>query len=186
VRVSFAQTVSNWGENMPKWNPQNLQKHFDKHVSRSAACAQDVFGHTASSVTEDDYKDESMKVLSTAWICYSGEKSDKQHSSRAAGIVYFDPANHFVDDRLLTTIVSRNTDTILTCYHEHFDRPHKPSMHKCEEMVKYLERLRYQRQGDELKNFSVERFAPPAAAFESLQAELDRVKAIPEKRVSPT
>jgi hypothetical protein len=172
--------VNNWGENMPKWNQQSLKTHFDKRVSKDAACLQDVLGRPVASITEGDYERESMKVLSTAWICYSGEGLDNRWSRRG-GISYYDPANHFVDDRLLTTIVSRSTDTVLTCYHEDFNRSHRPARHKIEQMVRYVEHLGNQRRGNMLRNFSVDRFAPPAGAPAALGAELARVKAIPEK-----
>jgi len=166
---------------MPKWNQESLQTHFNKRVSKDAACLQDVLGRPVSSITEDDYEQESMKVLSTAWICYSGEGLDNRGSGRG-GIAYYDRASHFVDDRLLTTIVSRSTDTVLTCYHEDFNRSHRPSGRKLEQMVRYVEHLGNQRRGNMLRNFSVERFAPPVGVLTALEAELRRVKAIPEKQ----
>jgi hypothetical protein len=165
---------------MPKWNPKSLQNHFNKRVSKDAACLQDVLGRPVSSITEEDYERESMKVLSTAWICYSGEGLDNRGSGRG-GIAYYDAANHFVDDRLLTTIVSRSTDVVLTCYHEDFNRSHRTVGHKIEQMVRYVEHLGNQRRGNMLRNFSVERFAPPSGAPTALEAELGRVKAIQEK-----
>ena len=165
---------------MPKWNQQNLQTHFNKRVSKDADCLKDVLGRPVSSITEDDYERESMKVLSTAWICYSGEGLDNRGSGRG-GIAYYDTANHFVDDRLLTTIVSRNTDTILTCYHEDFNRMHRAPRRKLEQMVKYVEHLGNQRRGNMFRNFSVERFVAPVGVLTALEAELARVKAIPEK-----
>ncbi len=133
----------------------------------------------ASSITEEDYERESIKVLSTAWICYSAESQDKQRSGRHV-IAYHQPADHFVDDRLLITIVSCKTDTILTCYHEHFDRPHKPSPSKSEQMVRYVQRLGYQRRGDILRSFTVKSFKPTAELLETLEAELAKVKAMQE------
>ena len=168
---------------MPKWDQQSLKNHFNKRVSNDAACLQDVLRRPVTSITEGDYERESLKVLSTAWICYSGEGTDTRGSGRG-GILYFDPANHFVDDRLLTTIVSRSTDTVLTCYHEDFNRPHGPSGNKVEQMVRYVEHLGNQRRGKMLQNFSVERFSPPASVSVQLEAELALVKAIPEKPVS--
>jgi hypothetical protein len=182
IHVSAERMVSNWGENMPKWNQQSLKTHFDKRISKDAACLQDVLGRPVASITEADYERESMTVLSTAWICYSGEATDQRYSRRDE-IVYFAPAKHFVDERLLTTIVSHRTDTVLTCYHEHFDRPHRTSQKKLEQMVKYVERLGDQRRGNMLRNFSVDRFVPPTGAPVALGAELARVKAIPEKPV---
>ncbi len=167
---------------MPKWNQKSLHTHFKKRVSNDAACLQDVLGRTVSSITEDDYERESMKVLSTAWICYSGEGLDNRGSGRG-GITYYDLANHFVDDRLLTTIVSSSTDTILTCYHEDFNRSHRPTQYKFEQMVRYVEHLGNQRRGNMLRNFSVGRFAPPTDVRAALETELARVKAIPEKSV---
>jgi hypothetical protein len=165
---------------MPRWNQQSLKAHFQKRFSKDAACLQDVMGRPVTSITEGDYERESMKVLSTAWICYSCESLDNRWS-RHGGISYYNPANHFVDDRLLTTIVSLITDTVLTCYHEHFNRSHGPPRNKIEQMVRYVEHLGNQRRGNMLRNFSVDRFAPPAGAPAALGAELARVKAIPEK-----
>jgi hypothetical protein len=165
---------------MPKWNQHSLRTHFDKRVRRDAACLQDVIGRPVASITEADYERESMKVLSAAWICYSGEATD-QRRSRRDEIVYFAPAKHFVDERLLTTIVSLSTDTVLTCYHEHFDRPHRVSQWKFEQLVKYVEHLGNQRRGNMLRNFSVDCFVPPVGAPAALGAELARVRAIPEK-----
>ena len=165
---------------MPKWNRESLKAHFIKRVSKDTACLQDVLARPVASITEADYERESMKVLSTAWICYSGEGLNNRLSGRG-GISYYDPANHFVDDRLLTTIVSRSTDAVLTCYHEDFNRSHRPSPHRTEQMVRYVEHLGNQRRGNMLRNFFVERFVPPASAAATLKAELTRVQAIPEK-----
>lgn len=167
---------------MPTWNRYSLQAHFKKRVSKDALCLEDVLGQPVATITQDDYERESIKVLSTSWICYSGEGLDNRGSGRG-GISYYDSANHFVDDRLLTTIVSRGTDTVLTCYHEHFNRAHAPSRHKTEQMVRYVEHLGNQRRGNMLRNFSVARFVPPAGTAATLEAELARVKAIPEKPV---
>jgi hypothetical protein len=51
---------------MPKWNQQSLKTHFDKRVSKDAACLQDVMGRPVTSITEGDYERESMQVLSSA------------------------------------------------------------------------------------------------------------------------
>lgn len=167
---------------MAQWNHQSLRTHFQKRVSKDSACLQDVLGRPVASITEADYERESLKVLSTAWISYSGEGLANRWSGRG-GIAYYNPANHFVDDRLLTTIVSRSTNTILTCYHEDFNRSHRPSRNKFEQMVRYVEHLGNQRRGNMLRKFSVERFAPPAGAAAALEAELTRVKAIPERQI---
>ena len=164
---------------MPKWNQHSLKKHFDKRVRKDAACLNDLLGRPVASITENDYEYESMKVLSTAWICFSGEALDNRMSGRA-GLVYYDPANHFVDDRLLTTIVSRRTDNVLTCYHEDFNLPHRTTNFKVEQMVKFIEHLGFQRKGKMLRNFSVESFNPVGLVKTTLEAELARVRAIPE------
>lgn len=165
---------------MPRWNAHNLEKHYKKRMREDAACLRDVFAGPVESVTETDYKAESMKVLTTAWICFSGEAYDKQ-SSHGGRYTYYDPARHFVDDRLLTTIVAESTDEILTCYHEDFNRRHRSGTRKEEEMVRYLEHLGNQREGNLLRGFSVERFVPPHDSRSVLAAQLSRVKAIPEK-----
>jgi hypothetical protein len=170
---------------MTKWDQHNLQTHFDKRVRKDAACLQEVLGRPLASITKDDYKRESIEVLSTAWICYSGEGLDNRGSGYG-GIAYYDSSNYFVDDRLLTTIVLRSVDTIRTCYHEDFNRSHQPTQRKYEQMVRYLEHLRNQRRGNMLRNFSVERFEPPANVREALEAELAQVKAISEKSVPAT
>jgi hypothetical protein len=164
---------------MPKWNRKSLADHFVKRLRKDSACLEDVMGRPAPSITEADYERESTKVLSTAWICYCAEGQDNQRSGRHV-IAYHQLADHFVDDRLLITIVSCKTETILTCYHEHFDRPHKPSHSKNEQMVRYVERLGYQRKGDMLRSFTVKRFKPTADLLETLGAELAKVKAIQE------
>jgi len=168
---------------MPRWNQQSLSNHFNKRVTKDAACLKDMFGIPVSSITDKDYERESLKVLSNAWICYAGEMMDNRSSGRR-GITFYDSANHFVDDRLLTTIVSRSTDTVLTCYHEDFNRPHRSSKLKIEQMVKYIEHLGNQRRGNMLRNFLVEHFVPPVETLPTLEAELARVIAIPEKPVT--
>ena len=168
---------------MPKWNRENLHVHFNKRVRKDSACLQDVLGRPVSSITQDDYERESMKVLSAAWICYAGQGLNNRLSGRG-GIAYYDPANHFVDDRLMITIVSRGNDSVLTCYHEDFDRRHRYSQKKFEQMIRYVEHLGNQRRGDMLRKFSVERFVPPVDITLILKAELDRVKAIPERQAS--
>lgn len=180
--LSSASRGNDGGDEMPTWNRNSLQFHFHKRISKDAACLQDVLGRPVASITQADYERESLTVLSSAWICYSGEGLDNRKGGRA-GIYYYDRANHFVDSRLLTTIVSRSTDTVLTCYHEDFNRVHRSSPNAAEQMVKYVEHLGNQRRGNMLLNFAIEKFAPPVYVAEVLETQLARVKAIPEKRV---
>lgn len=169
--------MSKVSENMTKWSRKSLNAHFKKRVNKDSACLKEVFGRP--NITEDVYEKESMKVLSTAWIRYSCEKVNTG-STWSGGPSYYDPAHHFVDDRLLTTIVSLSTDSVLTCYHEHFGQPHRRSQRKIEQMVRYVEHLGNQRKGKMLRNFSVDLFKPPHDASDALRAELGRVNAIPE------
>jgi len=141
---------------------------------------EDVLGRPVTAISEKDYERESMKVLTTAWICFSGEQLDRQKSGKG-GIFYFPPADHFVDERLLITIVSKSTENILTCYHEDFNRAHKPSIHKLEQMVRYIEHLGDQCRGNMLKNFAVEKFLASGTAHQVLEAELAKMKTIPER-----
>jgi hypothetical protein len=169
---------------MPEWDQHNLQTHYDKRVSKDSDCLQDVLGRPVATITKDDYKRESIEVLSTAWICYSGEGLNR--GSGRGGISYYDSANYFVDERLLTTIVLRNAEAILTCYHEDFDRSHQPTKHKLEQLVRYLKHIGNKRRGNMLRNFSVQQFDPPCDIRRVLEAELAQVKAITEKTVPAT
>jgi hypothetical protein len=170
--------LSNQTTTSPFWTPQNLARHYSKRRRVDLTCMQEVFGKTIASITEAMYKSESLDVTRTAWIKYSAESYDAR-SSYGSEIYFYPKASTYVDDRLLCTFVNSSSNEIQTCYHEHFDKPHRRPLHKTEEMVKYIEQLGHKRRGNMIRNFSVEAIVP--STNEALRAEIDKTIAIPEK-----
>ena len=162
----------------PFWTQQNLARHYSKRMNVDTTCMQEVFRKSIASITEATYKSESLEVIRTAWIKYSAEAYDAR-SSYDSEIYFYPRSTTYVDDRLLCTFVNSISNEIQTCYHEHFDKPHRRPLHKTEEMVKYIEQLGHKRKGNMIRNFSVEAIVP--SSNEALRAEIDKTIAISEK-----
>jgi hypothetical protein len=119
----------------PEWHPKNLKKHHCKHpAGEDEECWKDLLGKTCRLVTEAEYEAESKLVCSSSWIEYVAEEVDKQNVGYSVrqdlGVPFHEKRRYFVDDRLVKTTTSLSGEDIVTCYHEHFDRPHVLGGHK--------------------------------------------------------
>ena len=119
---------------LPKWDPKNLSDHHKKHpADKDKKCWQDLLGVTDRVVSEAEYEHESLSVCSNRWLEYEAEKIEIEwlaHTRRRGEPdPYHSRRRYNVDDRLLTTIVEPADDAVVTCFHEHFDRPHDTGGH---------------------------------------------------------
>lgn len=65
-----------------------------------------------------DYEARSQTTLTTAWAEFEG--------ARWNGVVgdYDEPRATYVDDDLIVAVTNLPRAVFVTCFHEHFDRPH--------------------------------------------------------------
>ncbi len=135
---------------MPSWTPNNLSRHYRKRINHDAGCFEDLLGITGRSMTEPEYEQRSINAFNNAWAEYEGE------GRNVAARAYYPPSAYFVDDELVVAITDIGRNKFLTCYHEHFDRPHGvdpgQSASVGQKRFRYREHLRYEEQGKMIRN----------------------------------
>lgn len=107
----------------PIWPDESLRQHYEKHPrGADEECWRELLGKTAPAVVSIiEYEDRSIKVFRDHWLAY-----DAQELNRQAGGGDFYPANeYYVDQVLIKLSVTSDGRIIRTCFHEHFDWPHK-------------------------------------------------------------
>ena len=146
-----------------KWEQSNLDVHFDKHpAGKDKECWKDLLAKTTS-VTKLEYEAESIHVCDRCWLKYEAEhaKLDCIGTARRQGldIPYNEKRKYFVDDKLLTTITSKDGESIITCFHEHFGRPHEQHDHKspvAELRDKLRKKLEYNEKSKMMRNVVIQ------------------------------
>ncbi len=107
----------------PIWPDESLKQHYERHPrGKDEECWRELLGKTAPAVVSIiEYEDRSIKVFRGHWLAY-----DAQELNRQAGYGDFYPVNkYYVDRALIKLIVTSDLRYIRTCFHEHFQRPHK-------------------------------------------------------------
>ena len=102
---------------MPTWNPRNLQRHHQKRLRTDPGCLEGIFG-IPSMITEPQYEAVSHQVVRESWAEFEAQKVDPQYGG------YHNASAYFVDDMLVTAITDLSRSRFITCFHEHFGRPH--------------------------------------------------------------
>ena len=108
----------------PIWPDKSLKQHYERHPrGADEECWRELLGKTAPAVVSIiEYEDRSIKVFRDHWLAY-----DAQERNRQAGCGDFYPVNKYYVDRVLIKLsVTGDLRYIRTCFHEHFDRSHKP------------------------------------------------------------
>jgi len=107
----------------PIWPDESLKRHYKKHPrGADEECWRELFGKSAPhTVTIIQYEDRSIKVFRDHWLAYAAQELNRQ-----AGCGDFYPVNKYYVDRVLIKVsVTSDLRFIRTCFHEHFDLPHK-------------------------------------------------------------
>lgn len=103
---------------MPAWEENNLRRHHKERLEKDPGCLEDVLGITGHPITLEQYRAISHQVVRQCWAEFEAQK----RNGRIGG--YHDPSAYFVDNDLLTAITDLRRARFITCFHEHFDRPH--------------------------------------------------------------
>jgi hypothetical protein len=103
---------------MPTWDARNLDHHYSKRVTRDAGCFEDLLGINGQPMTQLQYEQKSLDTYNNAWGEYEGEGRNVEARE------YYPPSAYFVDDDLVVAITDTGRAEFLTCFHEHFGRPH--------------------------------------------------------------
>jgi len=138
----------------PKWSSTNLVDHFKKRRAKDEHCWRDVLALDPSKAfTQEDYEAKSIQVVAEAWLTFSSKTWDP------AGRTHLDSRKTNLDRKLVKTVTSSGGRSIITCYHEHFDRRHTSGSLKRpfpELSLKYLQKLEFDAQGDGVRDISDE------------------------------
>jgi len=107
-----------------KWDPNNLQKHYDRHPgsAKEERCWMDLFGVSVR-ITKDEYEMRSIRVITARWLEYECEEWSPSEQR------YYPRRTHYVDAQEVKVIADWSEGTIKTCYHEHYDLGHVTGRH---------------------------------------------------------
>jgi hypothetical protein len=168
---------------MAYWNPNNLDRHYQKHpAGRDEDCWKDLM-NKSSRITKSEYESESLDVIAKSWITYRAQELDVQswHNARInPEPPYYPNGIYYADRRSIRTITNSHNEEIRTCFHEHFGGKHelvsaRPSANEVESMLKYLNRLIKHQKSRQLKNLKILKVAadlpePILSLIEELKA----------------
>jgi hypothetical protein len=135
---------------MPKWNPRNLARHYQKRLAKNPGCFEDLLGMVGTTITEAQYGERADDAIDNAWGEYEGEGWDVQCCE------YAELRAYYVDAELVVAITDSFRHDFVTCFHEHFDRPHgvDPGAGATvgQKQLRYKERLKIDEQGKVIRN----------------------------------
>ena len=103
---------------MPAWNQPNLLRHHRDRLRKDPGCLEDLLGISGRPITAAQYEALSHQVVRDAWAEFEAQKRDACNGG------YHDATAYFVDGNLITAITDLPRSWFITCFHEHFDRPH--------------------------------------------------------------
>lgn len=135
---------------MPKWNQRNLTRHYQKRLAKNPGCFEDLLGIVGRPMTESQYELRSDEAVDKSWGEYEGEGWD-------VGLrEYTELRAYFVDDDLVVAITDTSRYEFITCFHEHFDRPHgvDPGQGATDgqKQLRYNERLKIDEQAKAIRS----------------------------------
>ena len=142
----------------PSWTEGNLVRHHAKRLRDNPGCFEDLLGITARSMTVEEYRDRSVRVVAAAWCEYEAQGRDFDRST------YLEPRVSYVDDDLVVAVTDRDRARFVTCFHEHFDgrqplhgRNPGRGVSVAQRRIRYREDLRVKSQGRLIINLKVVR-----------------------------
>jgi hypothetical protein len=132
----------------PRWDSRKLIRHHRKRTTgKDAGCFEDLLGIVGRAMSELEYVDRSEAAVTNAWGQYRGEGRD------IASGEYNEERTYFVDDQLVVAITDASESDFITCFHEHFSRPHaSPSGAVGQRRLRYKEHLRFDEQAGLIRN----------------------------------
>jgi hypothetical protein len=107
-------------------------------------------GIAGRQMTEAEYATRSQAAVVNAWAEYEGRGRDVQAGA------YYPPAVYFVDDDLVVAITDMARQSFLTCFHEHFNKPHGidpgRSASVGQRRLRYIQQLNWDEKGGMIRN----------------------------------
>lgn len=135
---------------MPKWNPINLKIHYQKRLAKDQGCFEDLLGIAGTTMSESQYEMRADDAVNNAWCEYECEARNLRNCE------YTESRAYFVDNDLLVAITDSFRRDFVTCFHEHFDKPHGvvpvPGVTVGQKQLRYKERLKIEEQGKIIRN----------------------------------
>lgn len=115
---------------VPKWRPDNLQKHYDKRIQRDDHCWRELLNINRS-MNKDEYERESYQAYNKGALEYEAEDLRHPHSLRR------------VDKRTVFIAASLDRKRMITCYHKHYDGRHEAgsAVSRLENVMIYIDDL---------------------------------------------
>lgn len=110
----------------PKWPLANLATHHQSRINKDDACCRDVL-EIGRAMTQAEYQDCSYAAYELAVIEYVGDI--RENGKRV----------NRIDKRGIRTVTDLYRQAMITCFHEHCDRPHEPGSSR-EPMVEVVTR----------------------------------------------
>ena len=133
-----------------RWNARNLTRHYNERLRKNPGCFEDLLGITGRTMTESQYEIRSDDAVNNSWGEYEGEGWDVRRRE------FSELRAYFVDDDLVVAITDGFRNDFVTCFHEHFDRPHgvDPGAGATvgQKQLRYKERLAIDEQGKAIRN----------------------------------
>lgn len=133
----------------PVWSSSNLIRHRNKH----GQCFEDLLHIENRVITESEYAGRVQLAIEQAWLEYEAES----HDSRWGG--YREAAATYVDDDLVLAVTDLSRSSLITSFHEHFDRPNRcktiQAMTSGDRRLKYKQYFRWDEQGGKIRNVKV-------------------------------
>jgi hypothetical protein len=117
-------------------------------------------------VTKSEYEAESKSVIKNSWIQYRAEEFEPEayDTGNPTAKTYHPKRRYYTDNRLIRTVTEIQTDEIVTCLHEHFDRKHVmgsgqlgSKTKNAERMLRYVTRLRHRRTATQVNQLKIEK-----------------------------
>lgn len=105
-------------------------------------------------MTEYEYEKRSVQVLSKHWGKYRAT-----HMDRTKGGLIPKPRVYAIDNDLVLAVLSHTEEHFVTCYHQHFNRPHgvdpAPTDSVAYKQMKFQDFIRKQARLDKLRDIRI-------------------------------
>lgn len=132
--------------NSPWWDANSLRRHFNKHPGgKDKECWGDLLGKAPGTVRLEEYESSSLDVCRKPRVHYRAHELDVDHyfPKLDSAKPWHQQCDYYIDPRLVRTAVDAESRQVRTCFHEHFDRKHRPwrEMSGALATFRYLEHL---------------------------------------------
>jgi hypothetical protein len=136
----------------PVWSLKNLEDHYKKRNSNDAECFKDVLGLEAD-FTKNEYKDLCKEAFHEAYIRYEAREWNEDRKC-------FHAKRHYrLDGRSLKVVADLTKKYFITCFHEHYGKPHRPEHLKkpsLDQVFDYLIKIENKKKQGLIEDFKIQ------------------------------